>query len=76
LTITPVGQSGLQGVQEGLQRAQDAAALMVDAGVTGSLDQIVEAAVELNAAQLQVAASVRVIEADADIRGQLIDVLA
>jgi len=71
-----VGPAGIQGVQDGLQRAQDAASRIVGAGATGNLDEIVEGIVELNAAELQVAASARVIESDADMRGRLIDILA
>lgn len=76
MATNPIGQAGLQGVRDGLVRAQDAATRIAGASVGGNLDQIVEAAVDLRAAQQQVQASARVIEAENNTVGRLIDILA
>ena len=71
-----IGQIGLQGVLDGIARAQDASSRIVSSGTGGNLDQIVQGIVDLKQAELQVKASARVIEADAQTHGTLIDVLA
>ena len=76
MATSPIGQVGLQGVHDGLARAQGAASRIVESGIAGNLDEVVAAVVDLKAAELQVAASAKIIQTDADTRGRLIDILA
>lgn len=76
MTTQPLLSTGLSGVREGIQRANDAAARIAENGAGGNLSELTEAVVELRAAELQVKASARVIEAADRTLGSVIDILA
>lgn len=76
MAVGPIAQSGVQGVREGFVRAQDAAERIAGSSLSSGLDDIVEAAVDLEAAELQVKASTRLIEAENNTVGHLIDIFA
>ena len=76
MATQPLLNTGLQGVREGLQRANDAATRIAGSGATGDLESITEAVVDLRAAELQVKASAKVIDTAGQTLGTLIDVLA
>ena len=75
MAANSIGQAGLQGLRDGLLRAQDAASRIAGSSVSGNLDEITAAAVDLKTAELQVRASGRVIEAENRAVGGLIDIL-
>ncbi len=76
MATQPLLNTGLQGVREGLQRANDAATRIAGSGATGDLQSLTEAVVDLRAAELQVKVSAKVIDAAGQTLGTLIDVLA
>ncbi len=76
MATQPLLSTGLQGVREGLQRANDAATRIAGSGATGDLESITEAVVDLRVAELQVKASAKVIETAEQTLGTIIDVLA
>lgn len=71
-----IGQTGLQGLRDGLERAQAAASRVVASGAGGDAGQLTEAIVELQAAKLQTEASAKVVRAADDTLGTLLDVMA
>ena len=70
-----IGQAGLQGLRDGLERAQAAASRVVSSAAGGDAGQVTEAIVELQAAKLQAEASAKVVRAADDTLGTLLDVL-
>jgi hypothetical protein len=78
MATTPIGQAGLQGLRNSLDRAQDAANRIVKATTTsdGSLQDVTEAVVDLKSAELGAKASARVVETANRTTGSLIDILA
>ena len=75
MSSTPIGQTGLQGLREGLERAQAAASRVVASAAGGDAGQLTGAIVELQAAKLQTAASAQVVRAADDNLGTLLDVM-
>ena len=73
--MNPISSNGVQGISDAFARAQDASSRILEAGTSGSLDQMAAAIVELKAAEMQVAASAKVVEAENEMRGRLIDIL-
>jgi len=71
----PIGQAGLQGLRDGLGRAQAAASRVVASAAGGDADQLAGAIVELQAAKLQAGASAKVVRAADDTLGTLLDVM-
>jgi len=69
-----IGQVGLQGLRDSLERAQAAATRVASAG--GDPAQLTEAIVDLQAAKLQAGAAAKVVRAADDTLGTLLDVLA
>lgn len=71
-------QNGLQGVQNGLRKANEAAGEIARNGTTETLDaaNLAESVVELREAELQVQASAEVIRTEDDILGTLLDTSA
>jgi hypothetical protein len=76
MATQPLLNAGLQGVRDGLLRANDAATRIAGSGASGDLESITEAAIDLRAAELQVKASARVVDAAGQTLGTIIDVLA
>lgn len=76
MSSTPIGQTGLQGLREGLERAQAAASRVVTSAAGGDAGQLAEAIVELQAAKRQTEASAQVVRAADDTLGTLLDVMA
>lgn len=76
MSSTPIGQTGLQGLREGLERAQAAASRVVTSAAGGDAGQLAEAIVELQAAKLQTGASAKVVRAADESLGTLLDVMA
>jgi hypothetical protein len=76
VSSTPIGQTGLQGLREGLERAQAAASRVVTSAAGGDAGHLAEAIVELQAAKLQAAASAKVVRAADESLGTLLDVMA
>jgi hypothetical protein len=76
MATSPIGQAGLQGLRDSMERAQDAASRIVQATTQGgSVADIAEAVVDLKAAELGAAASAKVIETANRTTGTLIDIL-
>ena len=76
MSSNSIGQVGLQGLRDSLERAQ-AAATRVASGAAGSDSaQLTEAIVDLQAAKLQAGAAAKVVRAADDTLGTLLDVLA
>ena len=75
MNSTPIGQTGLQGLRDGLERAQAAASRVVASAAGGDAGQLTEAIVELQAAKLQTEASAKLVRAADDTLGTLLDVL-
>ena len=71
-------QTGLQGVQNGVRKANEAAQEIAENGTTESLDaaSLAEAIVELKEAEAQVEASVEVIETEDRLLGSILDIKA
>ncbi len=71
-------QNGLQGVQNGVRKASEAAQEIAQNGTTEPLDtaQLAESIVELKEAEAQVKASAEVIRTEDDILGTLLDTSA
>lgn len=76
MSSTPVGQTGLQGLREGLERAQAAASRVVTSAALGDAGQLTGAIVDLQAAKRQAEASAQVVRAADDTLGTLLDVMA
>jgi hypothetical protein len=77
MASNPISQAGVQGLRDSLSRAADAAARISEASsTTTSPADIAEAAVDLEAAELQAKASAKVIETAERTLGSLIDILA
>jgi hypothetical protein len=77
MASNPISQAGVQGLRDSLSRAADAAARISQASSTAtSPADIAEAAVDLQAAELQAKASAKVIETAERTLGSLIDILA
>ena len=76
MSSTPIGQTGLQGLREGLERAQAAASRVVTSAALGDAGQLTGAIVELQAAKRQAEASAQVVRAADDTLGTLLDVMA
>jgi hypothetical protein len=75
VSSAPIGQTGLQGVRAGLERAQAAASRVVTSAAGGDAGSLTEAIVDLQAAKLQTEASVKVVRAADDTLGTLLDVM-
>lgn len=77
MATTPIGQAGLQGLRNSLDRAQDAANRIVQATTEGggSVAEVAEAVVDLKSAELGAAASAKVVETANRTAGTLIDIL-
>lgn len=69
------GQAGIQGLRDGLERAQAAASRVVASAARGDTNQLTGAIVDLQAAKLQAEASAKVVRAADDTLGTLLDVL-
>ncbi|HMV72490.1 MAG TPA: hypothetical protein PKZ77_07215 [Pseudomonadales bacterium] len=76
MNTTSVSQAGWNGIREGMGRAQDAGARIAAGSVSREPAGLVEAMVDLSVAELQVAASARVVEAGNSLIGALLDVHA
>ena len=76
MSSTPIGQTGLQGLRESLERAQAAASRVVTSAALGDAGQLTDAIVELQAAKRQTEASAKVVRAADDTLGTLLDVMA
>ena len=76
MSSTPIGQTGLQGLRESLERAQAAASRVVTSAALGDAGQLTGAIVELQAAKQQTEASAQVVRAADDTLGTLLDVMA
>ena len=76
MSSTPLGQTGLQGLRESLERAQAAASRVVTSAALGDAGQLTGAIVELQAAKRQTEASAQVVRAADDTLGTLLDVMA
>ena len=76
MSSTPIGQTGLQGLRDGLERAQAAASRVVASAAGGDAGQLTGAIVDLQAAKRQAEASAQVVRAADDTRGTLLDVMA
>lgn len=76
MAVNSIFQAGVQGIGDGLARAESAAGRIAQPGAGEGLEEITEAAVELAAAEQQVEASARVVETATGLVGTLIDVLA
>lgn len=74
MSSNSIGQVGLQGLRDSLERAQAAATRVASAG--GDPAQLTEAIVDLQAAKLQAGAAAKVVRAADDTLGTLLDVLA
>jgi hypothetical protein len=75
VSSTPIGPTGLQGLRDGLERAQAAASRVVTSAALGDAGQLTEAIVELQAAKLQTDASAKVVRAADDTLGTLLDMM-
>ncbi len=71
-------QNGLQGVQNGVRKVEQAADEVAKSGTTGSLDpaELASSLIDLKQGESQVKASARVIEAEDRILGSLLDIKA
>ncbi len=76
MSTVSVGQAGWNGIRDGMARAQDAATRIASGAAAGEPAELVDAVVELEAAEQQVQASARVVEAGNRTLGALLDVLA
>jgi hypothetical protein len=76
VSSTPIGQTGLQGLRESLERAQAAASRVVTSAALGDAGQLTGAIVDLQAAKRQAEASAQVVRAADDTLGTLLDVMA
>ncbi|HWS74240.1 MAG TPA: hypothetical protein VN324_03760 [Quisquiliibacterium sp.] len=76
MSSTPIGQTGLQGLRESLERAQAAASRVVTSAALGDAGQLTGAIVDLQAAKRQAEASAQVVRAADDTLGTLLDVMA
>lgn len=74
MSSNSIGQVGLQGLRDSLERAQAVATRVASAG--GDPAQLTEAIVDLQAAKLQAGAAAKVVRAADDTLGTLLDVLA
>ena len=75
MSSTPIGQTGLQGLRESLERAQAAASRVVTSAALGDAGQLTGAIVELQAAKRQTEAAAHVVRAADDTLGTLLDVM-
>lgn len=71
-------QTGLQGVQNGIRKVEQAADEIASSGTTESLDpaDLATSLVDLKQGELQVKASAEVIETEDEVLGTLLDTLA
>jgi hypothetical protein len=76
MNVNSVTQSGVQGLRDSLQRADDAATRIAGASAAGEAPQLTEALVDLRVAEQQAAVSARLIAAGDSTVGTLIDLLA
>ncbi len=76
MAVNGIFQAGVTGIGDGVARADNAAGRIAPPGAGDELAELVEAAVELTAAEQQVEASLRVVETANELVGTLIDVLA
>ena len=78
MAISGVTGAGVQGVQNGLRQAEDAAQRIARNGATEPADAggLAEAAIDLKQAETQVKASAKVVEAADDMLGSLLDTRA
>lgn len=72
MSTIPALQSAYQGVQNGLQSAASSSAQIAAAGTSGG--DLTTPIVELNQAELQVAASAKALQTSADMLGSLLDI--
>ncbi len=76
MSSNSIGQVGLQGLRDSLERAQAAATRVASGAAGGDPAQLTEAIVDLQAAKLQAGAAAKVVRAADDTLGTLLDVLA
>jgi hypothetical protein len=76
VSINSVLSTGVQGVQSGLNRANQAAAQIARSGTTGENGDLATPIVELKSSELQAKASAAVIRTADDLLGTLIDTKA
>jgi len=76
MNVNSVTQSGVQGLRDSMQRADDAATRIAGSSAAGEAGQLTEALVDLRLAEQQAAVSARLIAAGDKTVGSLIDLLA
>lgn len=76
MAINSIANSGIQGINEGLRQATDAANRIAQPQIDQGLEQFTEAAVDLKSAEQQVQASAQVVKTADELVGTLIDTLA
>lgn len=76
MAITPVNHSALTGIERGMQGLQKNAAQIASAGTTTSPGEIAKPLVNNLQSSHQIEASVKVLQAQGDTLGALLDVLA
>ncbi|HET8807916.1 MAG TPA: hypothetical protein VFM76_06015 [Methylophaga sp.] len=72
MSTIPAMQSAYEGIQTGLQSAARSTAKIASAGTNGG--DLTTPIVELKQAELQVAASAKVMQASTDMLGSLLDI--
>lgn len=72
MSSIPALQSAYQGIQNGLQAAAGSSSKIASAGINGG--DLTSPIVELKQAELQVAASAKVIQTSTDMLGSLLDI--
>ncbi len=68
--------AGLAGIQSGLQQAAGAYEDVLEAFENGDIEDVAAAVVHLSQAQLQVAASAKIIKSDEELSRHVLDILA